>query len=378
MGERGKSEVMMYNFKMKILLIVPAYLAYSYVNQAEALLVGFLELKNDCQLIKANNTDELKEKIKSFQPDICIGVGNWTEFDLFVKTPQSLGCRTIPWIVSDEDFITEHIEEYNKFGLLVTPSFHCKNNFIRSGINEEIIQVIPEAVDPKIWYPMSDGELQSFLGYMSIPISNPNVINQWDMVKIHREKIPVVYTTGGDATKKGAQEVIQALAKLNRSIPWIYMIKSWPGSVVFKRSIEELDLALKLGIIDRIRYISAEYSLDYMRALMNICDIYAAPSRIEGFGLPHVEAQMCGKPVISLATTATEETVANGETGFHAKRDFLEKDFVKADIDDLSKHLFTLITDLEIRKKMGQNALKHARYNFSPTVIAQKFMDLIK
>jgi len=362
---------------MKILLIVPAYLAYSYVNQAEALAEGFLELKNDCQLIKANNPGELKKKIQIFQPDICIGVGNWTEYELFVKTPQSLGCKTIPWIVSDEDYITEHVEEYNQFGLITTPSRHCQDNLVRSGINKHIIRVIPEAVNPKLWYPMSDAELLPILGYMSIPISNPNSINQWDMVKIHQQQIPVIYTTGGDATKKGAQEVIQALAKLDRSIPWIYMIKSWPGAVVFKRSIEELELAQKVGIIDRIRYISAEYSTDYMRALMNICDIYAAPSRIEGFGLPHVEAQMCGKPVISLATTATEETVVDQETGFHAKRDFSEKAFVKADIDDLSAHLHRLITDSKLRKNMGQNALMHAHANFSPKVIAQKFMDLI-
>jgi glycosyltransferase involved in cell wall biosynthesis len=224
---------------------------------------------------------------------------------------------------------------------------------------------------------MTDQELLPFLGFMSISISNPNPINQWDMVRIHQQQIPVIYTTGGDATKKGAQEVIQALAKLDQSLPWIYMIKSWPGSVVFKRSIEELELAQKLGIIDRIRYISAEYSIEYMRALMNICDIYAAPSRIEGFGLPHVEAQMCRKPVISLATTATAETVVDQQTGFHAKRDFSEKAFVKADIDDLSRHLHTLITDHTLRQKMGQNAFTYANATFSPKVIAQKFLDLI-
>ncbi len=361
---------------MKILLIVPAYLAYSYVNQAEALAQGFKNLDIDHQLIKANNTNELAAKIKEYQPTVCIGVGNWTEFDLFVATPQSLGCQTIPWIVSDEDIITAHVNDYNQFGLVITPSLHCKNNFIHSGVKESIIKVIPEAVDPQLWYPMSEQQLQPFLGYVSIPISNANPLNQWDMTKIHQQHIPVIYTTGGDATKKGAQEVIQALALLDRSIPWIYMIKSWPGSVVFKRSIEELDLAQKLGIIDRIRYISAEYSIDYMRALMNICDIYAAPSRIEGFGLPHVEAQMCGKPVISLATTATQETVVDQVTGFHAKRDFSEKNFVKADINDLSAHLHTLITNQALRERMGQNALKHAHATFAPEIIAQKFIDL--
>lgn len=363
---------------MKILLTVPAYLAYSYVNQAEALAKGFTQLGQDNQSIKANNTKELKDRLNTYHPDLVLGVGNWTEYELFVQVPKSLGYKCFPWIVVDEDFITQHIYEYNQNQIIITPSQRCKNSYIKSGIQEQFITVIPEAVDPDLWFPMDENHLKPFLEYMTIPINNPLPLNQWDVVKIHQQKIPVVYTTGGDATKKGAQEVIQALAKLDPKIPWIYMIKSWPGAVVFKRSIEELELAQQLGIINRIRYISAEYSQIYMRALMNICDIYAAPSRVEGFGLPHVEAQMCAKPVISLATTATQETVIHGKTGFHAKRDFNEKNFVKADIDDLAQHLEQLITKQTLRLQLGQNALQHARNTFSPKIIAQQFLDLIK
>jgi glycosyltransferase involved in cell wall biosynthesis len=362
---------------VKILLTVPAYLAYSYVNQAEALARGFTFLNIQNEVFKANNCPELSSKLQEYQPDFVIGVGNWTEYDLFVKTPKSHGFPCLPWIVLDENRIDKFISEYNDLGLITTPSRHCQDKLIKSGINKNIVNVIPEAVDPDLWFPMEENDLQPFLEYSTIPIANSLPINQWDLVKIHQEKIPVIYTAGGDATKKGAQEVIQALALLDPKIPWVYIIKSWPVSIVFKRSIEELDLAEKVGILSRIRYISAEYSQIYMRALMNICDIYAAPSRIEGFGLPHVEAQMCAKPVISLATTATEETVIHNQTGFHAKRDFSETNFVKADIDDLSNCLHTLITDKILRHKMSENAIKHAHTNFSPQVIAQQFLDLI-
>ena len=362
---------------MKILLTVPAYLAYSYVNQAQALKTGFSELNIDNQLFKANNPGELIQQLNRYHPDYVIGVGNWTEFDLFVKTPATLGYHYLPWIVTDEDRITKYVAEYNQSGPIVTPSRHCYQNFVNSGLKSNLIHVIPEAVDPAFWRPLSEPELLPFLQNMTIPITNPNPVNQWDMVNIHQSHIPVIYTTGGDATKKGAQEVIWALSTLDPSLPWIYIIKSWPVAVVFRRSAEELELAQSLSIANRIRYISAELSEEYMRGLMNICDIYAAPSRIEGFGLPHVEAQMCGKPVISLASTATEETVIHGQTGFHAQRDLSEKTFPKADIKDLAQHLQQLITDSTARQKMGQNALAHARTNYSPKVIAQKFLDLI-
>jgi glycosyltransferase involved in cell wall biosynthesis len=115
-----------------------------------------------------------------------------------------------------------------------------------------------------------------------------------------------------------------------------------------------------------------------MRALTNICDIYAAPSRFESFGLPLVEAQMCAKPVITMAATSTEETVVDQKTGFLCKIGQTGPDYVKADIDDLSKHLHTLLTDHQLRQQMGQNALNHARQHYSPSVIAQSFVEQIE
>ena len=41
-----------------------------------------------------------------------------------------------------------------------------------------------------------------------------------------------------------------------------------------------------------------------MPYLIAACDIYAAPSRLEGFGMPQVEAGACGKPVIGIKAMA--------------------------------------------------------------------------
>ncbi len=48
------------------------------------------------------------------------------------------------------------------------------------------------------------------------------------------------------------------------------------------------------------------------------CDVYAAPSRLEGFGMGQVEAGACGKPVIGIRAMAMLETLVHGQTALLA------------------------------------------------------------
>jgi glycosyltransferase involved in cell wall biosynthesis len=363
---------------MRILISVANY-AYSFIAQANALAKGFTQNHVDNFVVPIDKAEDVIPVLEQFRPNVVITIGNWYDYDLLDEKPLQRGLQVIPWAVADFAPLTKKsIDDCNNLSLILTPSIHSKNKMVNFGINPDIVKVIPEAVDTDLWYPMPENELAPFLEYLSIPIVNTFPVNQWDLVKAHRLQIPIIYTTGGDATRKGSQEVIQALSKLNPAIPWLYMIKSWTYVKVFKKSIEELELAQNLGIINRIRYITGEFSQTFMRALTNICDIYAAPSRFESFGLPLVEAQMCAKPVITMAATSTEETVVDQKTGFLCKIGQTGPDYVKADIDDLSKHLHTLLTDHQLRQQMGQNALNHARQHYSPSVIAQSFVEQIE
>ncbi len=53
-----------------------------------------------------------------------------------------------------------------------------------------------------------------------------------------------------------------------------------------------------LGIEKNVTYTTNTISRNFMPYLFGACDIYAAPSRLEGFGMPQVEAGACEKPVI--------------------------------------------------------------------------------
>jgi glycosyltransferase involved in cell wall biosynthesis len=134
----------------------------------------------------------------------------------------------------------------------------------------------------------------------------------------------------------------------------------------------------------------------------NACDIYAGPSRQEGFGMPHVEAQACGKPVLSVDAMGIKETVVHGETGLLARVaqwvsitegkvgpnegypeekviQFPEPKLiaVRANVDDLAEHVLKLMTDDDLAARMGVAGRAHVERHFDYRDVARSVLDLI-
>ena len=128
-----------------------------------------------------------------------------------------------------------------------------------------------------------------------------------------------ILTVGGDAASKGAQEVMQALSIIDSKAPdWKYVCKVWPQPRTIAQNLADLQMATDLGIQKNVMYETNTISRNFMPYLVGACDIYAAPSRLEGFGMPQVEAGACGKPVISIKAMGMLDTLIDGETALLA------------------------------------------------------------
>ena len=94
---------------------------------------------------------------------------------------------------------------------------------------------------------------------------------------------------------------MQALALIDTEAPdWKYVCKVWPQPRTDAQNLADLQLATQLGIEKNVIYTTNVVSRNFMPYLIAACDIYAAPSRLEGFGMLQVEAGACGKPVIGM------------------------------------------------------------------------------
>jgi alpha-maltose-1-phosphate synthase len=213
----------------------------------------------------------------------------------------------------------------------------------------------------------------------------------------------MILTVGGDAASKGAQEVMQALAIIDTKAPdWKYVCKVWPQPRTKAQNLLDLEMATHLGIEKNVVYTTNKISRAFMPYLFGACDIYAAPSRLEGFGMPQVEAGACGKPVISINAMGMLDTLVQGETAFMAgvakkivinevmlgeESGFEDKHKVKfkvprtvdyrANVQDIAKYMLKLMKDAELRDKMGEAGRERVVANFDYRVVAKKFVQII-
>jgi glycosyltransferase involved in cell wall biosynthesis len=93
-------------------------------------------------------------------------------------------------------------------------------------------------------------------------------------------------------------------------------------------------------------------------------------STSEGFGLAVAEAQAAGIPVVVTPVGGVKDTVIDGETGYFVPRD---------DPNVARDRLSRLLTDAEMRKRMGYRAREHIKSHFSQEetshLILRAYMD---
>lgn len=122
--------------------------------------------------------------------------------------------------------------------------------------------------------------------------------------------------------RKSFQEVIDAfhmfLQKVPNALLYIHSNPDFPGGFNFKQYADFLGIGDKLAFPDAYQ---ANFNTDKvaMNLLYNSFDLLVAPSISEGFGIPIIEAQACGVPVITNNFTSMPELIVPHITGYAVK-----------------------------------------------------------
>ncbi len=325
--------------------------------------------------------------IKHLKPDVAFGIGFWGNVPEIIQEPLRHGVTPVPWFNAD-GWVANYQEEFNKLDLMFTTSSWVRDIYKRDGVDVSKIYPAHIGIDTDFFKPLNDSD------------SN-KLIRKMFNIKEHEK---LILTIGGDVTSKGAQEMFRALAQLNEEFKdWKYVCKAWPSECAGDWRVIEEELIRELGIEDKVIFLDDEFSQEFMVHLLNACDIYAAPSRIEGFGMIQVEAMACGKPVISINKMGPSETIIHNKTGLLAKpakeiklteewvyphMGFNEQKKVqfetpktfayRADINDLKQFTLKLLTDDLLREKMGKAAREHTVETLDYRVTSKKMIDITK
>lgn len=107
------------------------------------------------------------------------------------------------------------------------------------------------------------------------------------------------------------------------------------------------------------------YRMD-VRDLLKQCHIMAFPSYyMEGLPKSLIEADAIGRPIITSNSVGCKETLVDGYNGFLIQ---------PKDVDALTEKLDLLLSDKELRVKMGKNARKYAEDYFSIEVVKERHL----
>jgi len=124
---------------------------------------------------------------------------------------------------------------------------------------------------------------------------------------------PVILTVsrlGRSARYKGYGILLEALVSLREQIPNIHYVLVGKGDdrPWIEAQIEALDLSSSVTLTGLI---PDEELCDHY----NLCDVFALPSKGEGFGIVYLEAMACGKPVLGGNQDGAIDPLAGGEWG---------------------------------------------------------------
>lgn len=133
-----------------------------------------------------------------------------------------------------------------------------------------------------------------------------------------------------------------------------------------------------LGIKDSVVFSKDRIGFNEMKFLYNVCDTIVNRSSNEGFGLPILEAKMCGKPVISIKTGGLTRQVEDHVTGEHYGvalepdvRSLVGNQMVPFIWEDFVSHrsladAFMKMYDMgpEKREEIGLRAAEHAKREY--------------
>jgi starch synthase len=373
---------------MKVLLLYdypasPGGLA----TQGDLLYKGLIKMGIDAHAVNFESAQEKEWYYRWFEPDVVIGVGYWGHTPHLVLHPQRYGVQAVPWLVAD-GYIANYQEVLNALPLIMVTSNWVKEMYVRDGIDSDIIEELPVGCDTDAFIPFKKDD--------------PKISTVRESLGVSPDQI-MILTVGGDAASKGSQEVMQALSIIDTKAPdWKYVCKVWPQPRTKLQNLADLELATHLGIDKNVIFTTNIISRNFMPYLIGACDIYAAPSRLEGFGMPQVEAGACEKPVISINAMGMLDTLVHGETAFLAnvaqkidvkevilgdESGFEEHHRVvfnkprtvdyRASVHDIANYLMDLLTNEELRIKMGKAGRKRVVENFDYRVVAQRFVQIM-
>ncbi|NJE07673.1 glycosyltransferase family 1 protein [Thermococcus sp. M39] len=316
---------------------------------------GYINLDSFYISIGTNLLRKVNELYKKEHFDITHGHSIYSPIAVGVSNLSS-GIRGIPSVMTNHSFLGKSILNPT-YILLLRASLRKINGFIAvsNAVRQDLenilgkslrnrpIHVVPNGIDTNFWTPVEDKE-------------------EWKS-KIGLDGI--VITTTSRLTKRKRIDIIPKLARIITEKYGMTDIKFVIiGDGPERRKIEELIKAYHVQ--DKVLMVGKQ-PREKVREYLWASDIYLSPTIYEAFGIAALEALSCGVPVVANNHGGISEIVKHGLTGL-----------VSQDDKELLENILYLLDNPELIEKMGRNARKAVKEEFSWKKIAKEIVEIYK
>jgi glycosyltransferase involved in cell wall biosynthesis len=233
-----------------------------------------------------------------FGADIMISL-----MDTWVMNPEEYppGFRWVPWYPVDSDPMPPIIR--GKLSLAhkrISISMHGVKMTHNAGLD---CYYIPHGIETKLFKPMDKKESRAKLGLPQ-----------------DKYVVGTVAMNKGNPSRKCLAEMMEAFARFHRRHPdSLYLLQSGTGEnqmdlVNLPELARVLGLQVGVDVIFPDQYaLFLGFPQDMIATVYNCMDVHLITTRGEGFGIPILEAQACGVPVITGDWTACKELFWAGQ-----------------------------------------------------------------
>ena len=173
---------------------------------------------------------------------------------------------------------------------------------------------------------------------------------------------PAVLSVSRVCILKGFGTIVDAILQLKQELPNIKV------HLIGYATKEYLDLAKRKGV-EKFLVFHGKVPHSLVPMYLKSADFGIYGSILyEGFGISLVEAMAAGLPVIASDIDTYRQIVSDGQDGLL---------FERSNAEELSKAILTMSKDLNLRRKLSQNAqITTARYDWGN--IAEEYLSLYR
>lgn len=256
-----------------------------------------------------------------------------------VATVHDLGFLELPEEWQMLDPVARRLLRLSLAGLKRVDSIVAVSEFTRQGVikhlgvSEDRVVAIHSGIDHELFRPIVN--------------ARQAVIDLYPRLSAIASAPWLLYV-GSELPRKNVGTLLQALALLREEMPDVRLIKvGSAGGEHFRR--ETLHTIGQLGLGDQV-LIFEGVADDALPLFYNAADLFVTASKLEGFGLPVLEAMACGAPVVCSDAGALPEVVGKAGRTVPAHGASM-----------LSEALARVLTDPQLRRWMAQRGRERSQ-----------------